>query len=124
MDFLCFVANHSKEYAINIADLVYIVSNPVVTSVPGTPPAIVGMTKFHGELIAVIDMSIMFSGDSENANDMLVFNTVEKIGVLIEDVHKIVRDDLPDGCEFIDIHDFKREILIFDRNKSNNVELF
>lgn len=123
MDFLCFVANHKKEYAVSILDMVGIVANPVITAAPGEPTAVVGMTMYRGRLIAVVDMSIMFSGDSEQATSMVVFAGSEPFGVLIEEVHNIVRGQVPDGCEFIDVHDFERSVTTFDRSESH-IELF
>ncbi len=123
MDFLCFVANHNKEYAVSILDMAGIVANPVVTAVPGEATAVVGMTTYQGKLIAVVDMSIMFSGDSEDASLMVVFSGSEPFGVLIKEVRSIVRSQVPDGCEFIDVHDFERSVTTFDRSESH-IELF
>ena len=123
MDFLCFVANHGKEYAVSIPDMLGIVNEPVITAVPGTLPAIVGMTKFRESLIAVVDMSIMFSGDSENASAMVIFAASNNFGVLVQEVNDIVRGQIPAGCEFIDVHDFERSVTTFDRSESH-IELF
>lgn len=126
MDFLCFTANHGHGYAINIEDLLFIIDNPVITSVPGTLPAIVGMTMFRGDLIPVVDMTVMYSGDNDaTEHKMIVFNTASRVGVLVTEINEIVRNDVPDGYEFLDVRDFERQITTTDTEAhESHIELF
>lgn len=123
MDFLVFKTNHDLDYAINIADLVAIVNPGPIARVPGTYPAVVGMTKFHDELIAVIDTHVLFHGEPRDAPLMMVMQSKQKYGVLIQSVSNIHRGEVPDDVRFIDPHDYEKSVLGFDK-EAVRVELF
>jgi chemotaxis signal transduction protein len=125
MDFLLFIANFGKRYAIAITDLLGIDQDPVVTGVPGTMPAVVGMTMFRNQLIPVVDLAMLYSGESENGKQMLIFNTPNKEGVLIEQVLHVTRSEFPDECIFMDVNDFDRQVLDPQPlTKEAHIELF
>jgi chemotaxis signal transduction protein len=109
MDFLVFKANHDQHYALNIADLDRIITVDSITAMPGTPPAVVGLICLSGELIPIVDVSLLFAGEAEMTDLVLICRGKEKYGIMIEAVSEIVRDNVPDDCQFLDVMDLERE---------------
>lgn len=124
MDFLCFKANHGKQFAILLTDAVSIIADPVVTHVPGTNRSVSGMTKYLDELIAIVDVSIAFSGESENGKTVIVVNGKDHFGIKVEEISGIVRNQLPFDCALIDVKDFEKNILTGKHLEENDVDFF
>ncbi len=123
MDFLCFTANFGKEYAANITDLVGIVDHPVITAVPGTHEALIGMTMYRGNIIAVVDLATVCSGNYGKADTMLVLRGSNLYGIMVENVSDIKRGEVPEDVTFIDAHDLENTAT-HEKFTGDHVELF
>lgn len=123
MDFLRFKTNHGMEYAINIADIIAIIKPGPITTVPGSPKGVIGMISYQGELIAVIDTAELYEGVHKPSNLLMIVQSKQNYGILIDSVSDIIRGDIPEDVRFIDPYDYERSVLGFDK-EAVRIELF
>lgn len=123
MDFLCFTANCGQKYAIKISELVAISAKPEITVVPGTKPHIVGVIMRQNELVPIVDIALLYSGVVGDSHFLIIMDGHQKFGVLVEEIHEIVRGDVPTEVRFMDVHDFETSVATYDASASH-IELF
>lgn len=125
MDFLVFTVN-KQQYGVRIDEMIAIQPLPNITSVPGSPEAVKGIFAFHGELIPVIDLSLMYQGESvQNPRFIVIAKGKTKYAVLVDCIGSIVRNELPDDALLLGVADVEQSAKIFNSNNvSSTVELF
>lgn len=123
MDFMCLTANCGQKYAIQIKDLVAIIQVPEITGLPGEAGAVVGMISRLGVLVPVVDIALLYSGIVGDSHYLVILNGTQQFGILVEEVHDIVRGEIPKDVRFLDVHDFELSIKTYNQ-KSADIELF
>lgn len=126
MDFLNFVS-HDQQYAVRLDETIAAIVKPELTSVPGTIPCIVGIFSYHGELIPVIDLSILYGGSEEvDPGFVVIVQGNCKYGILATKINAIIRRDVPVDVLFLSVHDIENTVMHPESMSSNSahIELF
>lgn len=126
MDFIGFTIK-DRSYAVRIDESVAIVKHPVITSVPGTFPAIVGMMSYHGILVPVVDLSILYNRTTENENHqyVLIVRGDTIYGILVDTIDSVVRNEIPGNFICLSTHDIENTAKQKPgEDFGNNIELF
>ena len=126
MDFINFTA-HEQQYAVRIDETVATVLLPQITTVPGTIDAVRGMFSYLGELIPVVDLSVMYFGEVEpNPKYVIIVQGSNKYGILATAINDIIRKDVPLDVLFLSVYDIENTVMNPGTMQSNeaHIELF
>ncbi len=83
------------EYAIEIHKVREIIKLTSITPVPRTPDVIKGIINVRGKIVVVIDLKERFDlGNEHEATHIILVETDERIlGILVDDISKVIRVD-------------------------------
>jgi chemotaxis signal transduction protein len=126
MDFISFKA-HRQLYAVRIDEAVATMLKPPITAVPGTIPAVCGMFSYLGELIPVVDISMLYFGEEDvTATHVIIVVGDHKYAILVESIHDIIRQDVPSDVMYLSIHDIENAVMNRTEvvSESERIELF
>ncbi len=124
MDFIGFTINE-QSYAVRIDEAVATIPTPIITHVPGTNPALVGMFSFHGELVPVVDLSRLYTGDDDqHPKYVIVVRGDVTYGILADRIDNVLRNEVPEDFLCLSIHDIENTVKQPPMEASAHVELF
>ena len=126
MDFISFTA-HQQQYAVRIDETISTLVLPQITAVPGTIEAVRGMFSYLGELIPVIDLSVMYFHEFESSPEfVIIVQGDRKYGIMATSINDIIRKDVPLDVLFLSVHDIENTVMHPSSMQSNeaHIELF
>lgn len=92
---------NNEIYGISVEKIKTIVKPLQITSIPGTPPHIMGLMNLHGEILCVVDVKILLNIGKSVPTDnsrVVVIKTVEgPVGVFcdeVTDIYDIVKENI------------------------------
>ena len=89
--------------------------------------AVRGMFSYLGELIPVIDLSVMYFDEFEPFPEyVIIVQGHKKYGILSTSINDIIRKDVPLDVLFLSVHDIEHTIMNPSSMQSNeaHIELF
>lgn len=96
LDLLAFKAG-DEDYGISIAYIQEIVKLPPITTVPKTPPQVLGIISLRGTIVPVVDLRIVLgvtrSALQRTARLLVLRNEAQPLALLVDAVSQVVRLD-------------------------------
>jgi purine-binding chemotaxis protein CheW len=103
---------NAELYGINILSVQEIIRPPKMTTLPNTPPHILGVINLRGSIIPIVDLKVRFNlQDSQNNEDqrIIVLRIDDKLmGIQVDEVQEVLRlktdqiEQAADICTTID----------------------
>lgn len=80
---------------------------------------------FRNELVPVVNMGLLLSNEVDDSFIMLVLDTVNVLAIMVTEIREVIRDQIPEDYEFLDINDIAQQVIAGPRSEEDqHIELF